>query len=376
MRKKNLLSIVGSICLVLVLAALLLPACAAEAPIPAPAPTPTPVVKPELPAVTWKCQSHANPSSLDVQENYGLKRTPESIKVTGCNLITREVARAVKERTNGKFNIEIYNAGELFGGGEHFEAVQKGAVEMISSFSGYWIGSAVIGYTCAIPFSWKSPEEQYDVLFNTDYREIVRRTYAKYGVHYISHNAAGWVTFMTNFPVNSLADLKGKKLYATGIKADLVEGFGATAVTVEYAAELYTALQRGLVEGGLMLPTVSAGYGHFEVIKYVSLPPISTSMGIFLVNMDAWNRLPKEYQDILTEECEAIFKWGILEQVPYSETTLQEEYSKKGVSYITLSDEEYAKIQAACMPLWDKVAAMSPENAEIIEVYKKNVGIK
>lgn len=46
MERKRLLTLVGSICLTLVLLALLLPACAKEAPAPAPAPTPAPAPKP------------------------------------------------------------------------------------------------------------------------------------------------------------------------------------------------------------------------------------------------------------------------------------------------------------------------------------------
>ena len=48
MKKKRLLAAFGSICLALVLAALLLPACAAEEPAPAPTPTPTPYKIPDI----------------------------------------------------------------------------------------------------------------------------------------------------------------------------------------------------------------------------------------------------------------------------------------------------------------------------------------
>ena len=58
---------------------------------------------------------------------------------------------------------------------------------------------------------------------------------------------------MTKFPVNSVADIQGKKIRAVGYIGKLIKGVGAAPVSVPNA-EIYTTLERGTADGLVMAP--------------------------------------------------------------------------------------------------------------------------
>lgn len=97
-------------------------------------------------------------------------------------------------------------------------------------------------------------------------------------------------------------DLTGVKIRTTGAYRPLVEALGGTPVQITNAGEVYTALERGLV-GGFGWPTVGLNsQGLAKQVKYRIDPPFYHLANVLLVNMDKWNSLSKEAQDLLIKE--------------------------------------------------------------------------
>lgn len=92
--------------------------------------------------------------------------------------------------------------------------------------------------------------------------------------------------------INSLSDLKGKKIRASGwTTSEFVSALGATGVTLSFS-EVPTALQRGIVSGAITagLSGYSAGWG--EVSDYVyPLPVGGWDYVIGTMSMATWNKL-------------------------------------------------------------------------------------
>jgi TRAP-type C4-dicarboxylate transport system substrate-binding protein len=331
----------------------------------------------DLPKVTWKWQLCCPPMSPGFIDKVGLKRTPDSVKTAGIPSLAREMARAVAARTNGKFILKVYNANELFAVPQAYEALEKGAIEMWFGPPWAFSGRNPIGYVSgSLPYSITNHNQAYDIMYNTKFREIIRRAYAKNNIYYISGAMGGADGYTTTFPIRSMADLKGKKIRGGGIKGKVNAAFGAADVPIS-PAEIYTALQRGTIDGCMMPFFVFGEWGFFEVTKYVSLPPVFGNWWIdWACNMDAWKKLPKEYQVILQEEADAMWKWCLKVLLPHVEKSVQDTWSKKGVQYITLSDEALKEIKKAVFPIWDDLAKMSPDNAEVVTLFRDYLGIK
>ena len=331
----------------------------------------------DLPKVTWKWQLCCPPMSPGFIEQVGLKRTPESIRTAGIPGLAKELARAVSARTNGRFKLQVFNAGELFSVPQAYEALEKGAIEMWFGPPWAFSGRNPIGYVSgSLPYSITSHDQAYDIMYKTKFREIIRRSYAKSNIYYITGAMGGADGYTTTFPIRGIADLKGKKIRGGGVKGKVNAAFGAVDVKIA-PAEIYTALQRGVVDGAIMPHFVFGEWGFFEVTKYVSLPPVFGNWWIdWACNMDAWNKLPKEYQDILQEEADAMWKWILKVLLPHIERSEQYKWTQKGIQYITLSERALRDIKQAVYPIWDEIAAMSPENAAVVRLFREYLGLK
>ncbi len=99
----------------------------------------------------------------------------------------------------------------------------------------------------------------------------------------------------TNFEVNTLADFQGKTFRVSPVYVPLLDALGAGSVSMP-VGEIYTAMERGVVDG-FGWPTLGpVDYGWYEVTKYRVSPGFyPTGIGIFF-NKDAFYALPEDIQ--------------------------------------------------------------------------------
>jgi TRAP-type transport system periplasmic protein len=292
-----------------------------------------------------------------------------------------EVVRKVKERTNGKFDIKLYIPGTIgIGAGEALNAVKKGAVEMSVGGGIYATGlipEARIQHG-GLPYGAKKAEQGASLILKTDFVKVMRQAYLERTNSYLlGLTSSSSATYITNSPINRLEDLKGKKIRVSGGLTMTVSAQGATPVNIA-PGELYMALQRGTIDGTLFPPYTGVSYNLFEVSKYVSLPcgyPY-TAMD-WVVNMEAWNKLPKEFQKALQEEVDEMSRFTYIESGPNLEKVTQEEGVKKfGAKFVELSEEEFSKFRNAVMPLWNEMAGISGLSAKLVQVIKADIDAK
>jgi TRAP-type C4-dicarboxylate transport system substrate-binding protein len=327
----------------------------------------------DMPTLSWRIQTHVTMDPPDILKKYSqeLKEMPESLPAWSAAGTTLELARRVKKRTDGKFVLKLYTAGELFKDKEMYEACEKGAVEMLTGYGAYFAGRNPVGYiTNNIPFGTGNLEEGYNLVFETDFVNIVRRAYAKNNLYFLFPLEAGVDGFSTKFPVNSIEDMKGKKIRAPGIKGNVCQLLGATPLAIS-TAEQYTALQRGTIDGVFFPPHVCVTYKLVEQLKYCIWPTIlNPTFCEWVVNMDVWKKLPQEYKTVLTEEAASVSKWALKKRATWQAKWSQEQMESFGVKNIYLSKNVYAQFKNACLPLWDEIAKKSAENAMLIQVFK------
>ncbi len=105
----------------------------------------------------------------------------------------------------------------------------------------------------------------------------------------------------TTFPLNSVEDLRGRKISAPGVLASWMRGTGAVAVNGALTT-YYTDVQTGLSEGALSLTSGVMSIKLHEVAPYVTKVNLgSTYFGALAINKDTWARLPPEVRLIMKE---------------------------------------------------------------------------
>jgi TRAP-type C4-dicarboxylate transport system substrate-binding protein len=105
--------------------------------------------------------------------------------------------------------------------------------------------------------------------------------------------------------VRSLADLKGKKVRVQGIsQGDLVEGFGATAVTLPFD-DVVPALKNNTVDCAITgtMPAYKAGW--HEVATHVIEMPLGFTIIYTAVSMTTWRKLDGRTREFLGAQMKA-----------------------------------------------------------------------
>jgi TRAP-type C4-dicarboxylate transport system substrate-binding protein len=94
------------------------------------------------------------------------------------------------------------------------------------------------------------------------------------------------------------ADLKGLKIRTNPFYDPLVKALGGAPVTMP-PGELYSALEKGVVDGATFPCLGTIDYKWHEVTKYAVRPRFGETNFSILVNLNSWNKLPKDTQEIL-----------------------------------------------------------------------------
>ena len=199
-----------------------------------------------------------------------------------------------------KPEIEIFDVDSITPAMELLSSVSMGVLEMGTTDSGWWAGTMPAGAvpSGSMPFAYRDTWDCERILWDFGLEQIVREAYAKQGVYLLTDYpiAYGGFGISTVKPVNSLAELKGKKIRGFGLFVKWLEKIGASPVAVDFG-ELYTALSTGTIDGVLTAWSPTYALKFYEVAPY-GIQPSSNGSGCqdVIINLDTWNSLPADLQ--------------------------------------------------------------------------------
>lgn len=264
-----------------------------------------------------------------------------------------EFGRLVEEKTDGQVTVEYFPDGQLGSETELIELTQTGGIDFTKVS-----GSALEGFSkdysiFSVPYLFDSEEHFFNVMENKAITDEIYNSTEELGFVGITYYDSGQRSFyMTDGPVNSLADLKGKKIRVmqseTAIK--MVELLGASPVPMG-SSEVYTSLQSNLINGAENNEFVLYTAGHGGVAKYYSYDEHTRVPDIVIMNSEVKERLTDEqYEAVLaaakesTEFEKAVFKDAVEEEKAIAE----KEY---GVVYNNVDTTDFL---AAVQPLHEQ----------------------
>ena len=106
---------------------------------------------------------------------------------------------------------------------------------------------------------------------------------------------------VTKFPVESVADISGRKLSTAGLQTNWLRGTGAVPVAGALP-DYYNSIQTVLTEGTVTFESAVAPYKFFEVAPYITKVNYGAqSASALTVNMDVWEGLPDDLKTIIQE---------------------------------------------------------------------------
>ena len=234
--------------------------------------------------------------------------------------------------------------GSLYKYGNTLEAVEIGLTDV------GWVGALwelskmplqnVSYYT---PFATDDYQMLYEI-FNElhDSLPALKEAWTTHNMRFLGGSVLDTYHLMTNFPVDSVEDLNGRKILAPGPSATWLEGTGAVAVDGGLTT-YYTQIQTGVADGVLTILTGAPPYRIHEVAPYITLIGLGANLtGGMAINLDTWNDLPADVQQVL-DELGAEYSKGVADElgVRYERglTSMQEE----GATVTTLPIDEKLK---------------------------------
>ena len=106
--------------------------------------------------------------------------------------------------------------------------------------------------------------------------------------------------FFLKEPMDAGTKLDGMKIRALPSYNQIVASLGATAVVIPFG-ELYSSLEKGVVDG-IVWPSVGAvGFKFHEVAPYLAEPAFGSVSYLIMMNLDKWNALDTNTQAVMLE---------------------------------------------------------------------------
>ncbi len=293
-------------------------------------------------------------STAQAQEQWTMTSTwPENLDLIK---IDQHWAELVNQLAGDEVQINFRAGGTLMPGTEVFDATETGAIQAAGDWPGYWAGLNPAF----------SPLATTTSLFNgVDYLNWIQQWYNMVYLPYgITNNESG---FMGRTPIESIADLEGKRLRLSGRdQGRVLEELGGSQVTLA-GGEVYQAIERGVIDAGeFSTPGVDFNAGFAEVADYWATPGWHQSASVFgvMINKDSWDALSEETQAKLRIAAEATMAWS-LSWSERESTEATQKFIDAGVTINQFSEEDLARIQEITNEVIVRGACENPDHAKV-----------
>ncbi len=264
------------------------------------------------------------------------------------SLADEEFARLVEAKTGGAIQIRVCLNSQLGSEDQVTDQAKRGIIEFLRvSTSPVVLVYEPIG-VFSIPYVFRSQEHMWKVLNGTIGRHFLDAMTAV-GLVGIGYFDGGARNFYATKPLKKVSDLKGLKIrvQSNPIMFDMVKLLGATAAPIAYA-EVYSALQMGVVDGAENNVPSWVSQNHYKIAKYMI--------------KDGHLRLPeilicsKKFFDSLTEVQKVAIREAAAEATAF-QIKVWNEYEVKYLAQAkaqgcAIAEADTAEFQAALAPLY------------------------
>lgn len=272
-------------------------------------------------------------------------------------------ADLVLVRTQGRIKIKVKAGGELGDEVSVMQQIQYGGIDFarISIMTMGEINSKM--NVLQLPYLYGGSEHMWKVL-DGEIGQDFMSSLDNDGIIALSWYDAGTRHFYTSEPINSLEDMKDKRIRVaeSELMEALIKALGAVPVTMAYS-DVFSALETGEIDGAENNWPSYTYTEHYKIAKYLTLDGHNRIPELQIVSQATWQKLSEEDQKVI-KECAR--ESALYERELWTE---QEKASRKiaeesGVVVIELNTEELQKFRDAVLPLYREYGG---ENQELIE---------
>lgn len=282
----------------------------------------------------------------------------------------RASAKEIKDRTDGRVEIKYYGGGVMGSDQKVLSRIRIGALQggafTPSSLASQYPDLNLYG----LPLVFDSEEEAAYVRGRMD--AALSAGLEEAGWVNFGFAAGGFAILMSNTPINSLDDLRGKKIWIP--EGDLVSRHSMKALQLSPVTlpltDVLTGLQTGLIDIVAMSPIGALVLQWHTKVKYITELPLVYTLGFMAVDKKSFDKLSDKDKAIVRDVMERTYR-NFDEANLVDNRGARDALLNAGLESVPFNIEEYNKTRAV---LQDSTAELGSKGLYTPALYDEMLG--
>ena len=203
-------------------------------------------------------------------------------------------AKDIGISTEDRVKVKYYPAGTLLNVKTGLATLSSGVADLAAISGLFYPGQLPSFQVGSMPFLFSSARHATQAL-NEMIPSYFDEECKRNNIKLLSIFTPPILQLISNKPIQKADDLKGMRIRSHGSSDKMLKLLGAIPVMVS-PTELYTSLQRGIIDGALYPVSAAKAFKVQEVCKHVTVADLYVSNVLLAMNLDTWNSLPGDIQ--------------------------------------------------------------------------------
>ncbi len=260
----------------------------------------------------------------------------------------------VPKRTDGRVEVEMILGGALGGFEEQPDGISEGVFDMGMLPIGYHPGKTPLWQVSEMPGITNSIYAHNMALVEmAEHPSLKAELEERWNQKVLFPGSMDSFEMLTADPIESIDDLDGYSIRAIALASTVLERLGADVSAIP-GPDVFSSMERGVVDGAVFpVDTFVDRDLHTLADNLVLSGQLGFYFGLVTINLDTWNELPEDIQEVIKEVSDEAIERNI---EIYLEANLaaKEAYEEAGTNIIRLSEEERARIQEVNEQIWEE----------------------
>lgn len=263
-------------------------------------------------------------------------------------------AGAVKERTEGRVVIDVYNNGRLGDTVSCLEQMQYGGIDIVKADVPTMTNFVTMFNVLQMPYIYRDTEHFRKVHGGEIGMGIMRgEAMEEKGMYGLTFYDAGTRCFYNSKkPMESVKDMRGMqiRIQESNLMMAMITALEAQPVVTTYG-EVYQALESGVVDGADNSIVNYLEQSFYRAAPYFLEDNHTYSADLLVMSMDSRRRIKDEDLQVIDET--ALESWEMQKELwEKAEAEARERLKELDVVITQMPQEDFAYMGEICMPLW------------------------
>lgn len=261
------------------------------------------------------------------------------------------------EYSDGNMELDIYPANQLASGAKSVEGTALGTIDIFIE-NPMSVCNVVPSFEAMnMPYLFDTAEQAF-AMMDTEECQVFAEDCEAHGIKLLGYWYNGWRNVSNGkHPVETVDDLKGLtiRIAESQVFADMMTALGMNPVPLANS-EIFTALQMGTVDAQENPQNNYINNKYFEVNRYFSMTRHVFSVEPVGMNLDLWNELTAEQQEILMKAFDeaSTYQRQLAED---TETNQLKQVLEEGADIVVTYIDDLTPFQEAVAFVYDKYKA-------------------